>query len=64
MQITSGRSSEPNGQTRCRTMLQNRDAFALNEGGGALETPRKPGKTKEKCDETVTPTGLEPVLPP
>jgi len=37
---------------------------AFSRGPAVQSEARKPGKTREKCDETMTPTGLEPVLPP
>ncbi len=61
-------ATEPTDATHADKAVQN--AVQLGSGTGAESRgeavhsdARKPGKNREKCEETVTPTGLEPVLP-
>jgi len=56
--------SKPTDSALQKALQKGCSALESGRGEALLETPRKPGKTREKCDGKVTPTGLEPVLPP
>jgi hypothetical protein len=61
-------ASEPTDATRSCKVVQkavqlDSESGAVSRGHAVQSTARKPGKNREKCEEVVTPTGLEPVLP-
>ncbi len=57
-------ASEPTGEALQNPVQLGSKSGASGRGEAVQLTPGKHGKTREKYEEKVTPTGLEPVLPP
>lgn len=55
--------STPMDNSLQKALQSGRISLESGRGETLLETSRKPGKNRGKCEEKVTPTGLEPVLP-